>query len=185
MACTEKIAKVITNSCDTIPVAGFEKKGWIINREDMTATLDGTKEALITAIAMAGATVAYPITAIKKENNGGFDLVSADNSPDTFQHYFSFQPFERDAESIQNMDQMNDLVIVCELKGSKTEGCFVVYGLETGLYKSSASQRVNDNLGLPTYEMKSLEGQGERFSRYVFWDTDYATSLAALVALET
>ena len=185
MACTKKIAYDILNSCETIPVAGFEKKGWILNREDMTATLDGTDEAKITAIAMAGATVAYTITAVKKENNGGFDLAVADNSPDTFLHYFSFQPFERDAQSIQNVDQMNDLVIICEQKGSKTEGCFVVYGLETGLYKKAASQRVNENLGLPTYELSSQEGQGERFSRYIFWDTDYATTLAALVALET
>jgi hypothetical protein len=29
------------------------------------------------------------------------------------------------------------------------------------------------------------EGQGEKYSRYVFWDTDYATTKAAIVALES
>ena len=186
MACIDKISADILNSCDVIPVAGYESIAWAINREDIDVmTLDGSYTNKITAITMVGATVAYTVTAVKKEMNGGFDLVSADNMPDTFAHFWSFQPFERTAQAIANVDDMNDLVLIVELKGSKTEGCFVVLGAETGLYKSSASQRQNDNNGLPTYEFGSMEGQGERYGRFIFWDTDYATSKAALVALET
>ena len=186
MACTDKIAADILNSCDVLPVAGYEKIAWALNREDIDViTLDAGTTNLITDITMLGATVAYTVTAVKKEMNGGFDLVTADNMPDTFSHFWSFQPFERTAAAIANIDDMNDIVLIVELKGSKAEGCFIVLGAEMGLYKSSATQRQNDNNGLPTYEFGSMEGQGERYGRFVWWDTNHATTLAKIVALET
>ena len=186
MACTDKIAADILNSCAVNPVAGYEPIAWAINRVDIDVmTLDGTSTNLITAITMVGATVSYNVTAVKKEMDGGFDLAVADNIPDTFNHFWSFQPFQKTAAAIANIDDMNDIVIIAELKGDKTEGCFVVLGAELGLYKVSATQRQNANNGLPTYVFGSMEGQGERYSRFLFWDTDYSTSLAAIVALET
>jgi hypothetical protein len=59
----------------------------------------------------------------------------------------------------------------------------VIYGLEKGLHKSGGSQRQIDQFGLPIYEMQSLEGQGERYSRFIFWDTDYATTKSILETL--
>jgi len=187
MSCVTEIAKVILNSCDVKPVAGYEPKAWAFNRGDISAlTLDVTTTNLITAITLlAGGKQAWSVTAVKKEMNAGFDLATADNTPDSYPHFWAFQPFEKDAASIKNFDDMTNLMIVVEMKGQKTEGTFIALGAETGLYKSSGTQRGNDNSGLPAYEFQSLEGQGERYSRFIFWDTDYATTKAALVALET
>lgn len=184
MGCLSDITQVITNTCTNVPAAGLEIKGWILNRDDATFTPDGSNAALITAIAN-GTDVAYPITAVKKENNAGFDAQIADNLPNLFSHYVSVQPYERDSDAVKNLDEMDDVVIIVELKGPKTEGCFVILGLERGLHLSSGSARFNDNNGIPTYEFASREGEYEKYSRYIFWDTDYATTLAALVALET
>ena len=185
MTCTTKLAKAIANTCDNKPSAGLEVKAWAINRADATFTLDGSVLTKCTAITMAGVTVAYPITAVKKEMNVGADGVVADNMPDLFKHYFSFQPYSRAAADIQALDNMTDIVIVAELKGTKGEGSFVIFGLETGLHKSSMSFHANDNHGVPTYEFMTRDGEEEKYSRYVFWHTDYATSLSDLVALET
>jgi len=185
MACATKIAAAITNSCTNRPAGGTEVKMWAINRVDATFTMDGTTETKCTAITMAGVTVAYPITAVRKEANIGADGVIADNMPNAFKHYFSFQPYDRTGAGIKAMDDMTDIVIVAELKGKKTEGCFAIFGLETGLHPSGMSHRTNDNNGIPTYEFATRDGEEETHSRYVFWSTDYATSLAALVALET
>lgn len=185
MTCASKIAAAIANTCETKPAAGVEVKMWAINRADATFTMDGTTETLCTAIALAGATVAYPITAIKKEADVGFDGVIADNLPNAFKHHFSFQPYGRTAAQIKAMDDMTDIVIVAELKGKKAEGSFVIFGLETGLHPASSSFRAKDNNGIPTYEFATNDGEEETHSRYVFWSTNYATSLAALVALET
>jgi len=184
MACLEKITQVILNTCTNVPAAGLEVKGWLLNRSDFTFTPDVGNAALITAIAPVVAETAFPITAVKKEMNAGWDAVVADNLPDLFTHYSSIQPYERDSDAVKQMDEMDDVVIVWELKGPKTEGCFIILGLETGLHKSSGSWRALDNNGIPTYELTSREGEAEKYSRYIFWDTDYATTKAALVALE-
>jgi hypothetical protein len=185
MACASKIAAAIANTCTIKPSAGVEVKAWAINRVDATFTIDGSTETLCTGIALSGATVAYPITAVKKEMNVGADAVISDNLPNCFKHYFSFQPYGRSGANIKAMDDMTDIVIVAELKGKKTQGCFAIFGMETGLHPSGMSFRANDNNGIPTYEFATLDGEEESHSRYVFWSTDYATSLAALVALET
>ena len=185
MACTTKITKVITNDCDNKPSTGLEVKAWAINRADATFTLDGTKKALCTGITMAGTTVAYPITAVKKEMNVGSDGVISDNMPDCYKHYFSFQPYSRLPEDIQALDNMTDIVIVAELKGHKTQGCFIILGLETGLHKTSMNFRANDNNGVPTYEFATRDGEEEAYSRYVYGSGTYGTDLQALVALES
>jgi hypothetical protein len=185
MACSSKITKAIANTCDNKPSTGLEVKAWAMNRSEVAFTLDGTDLANVTAITPTGAAVAYPITAVKKEMNAGFDLVVSDNMPDAYKHYFSFQPFTRDPEYIQVLDNMTDIVVVVELKGHKTLGCFQLFGLETGLHKTSGTFRANDNNGVPTYEFATRDGEEEKYSRYVFGGGTYATDLAALVALET
>jgi len=185
MSCLSDIAKVIANSCTNVPAAGLEVKGWIINRADVAWTVDGSNAVFLTAATMTGATVAYPITAVKKENNAGFEAVVADNLPDLYKHSVTIQPYARSAAAILNIDNMDDVVIVLELKGPKTSGCFIVLGYETGLHLSSMSWRANDNNGIPTYEYSTRDGEGEKYSRYIFWDSDYDNTLAELVALET
>jgi len=183
MSCLSAVAKLITNTCSIVPVAGLEVKGWLLNRTDATFT-EEANDVLISGITMAGVTVAYPITAVKKENNAGFDLVTADNLPDLFTNYFAFQPYEKDSDSIKNFDDMDDVVAIVELKGPKTVGCFIILGYLNGLHKSAVSFRALDNNGIPTYEMQSLEGALEKYTHRVFWDTDYDTTVAALEALE-
>lgn len=185
MACSSKITKAITNDCDNKPSTGLEIKAWAMNRSEMAFTLDSTKLANVTTISPAGNAVAYPVTAVKKEMNAGFDLVVNDNMPDAYKHYFSFQPFTRDPADIQVLDNMTDIVVVVELKGHKTHGCFILLGLETGLHKISGAFRANDNNGVPTYEFATRDGEEEKYSRYVFGGGTYATDLSDLVALET
>ena len=182
MGCLSDITQVIANTCTNVPSAGLEVKAWAMNRADAVWTIDGANVVLLTAL--TGPTL-YPITAVKKEMNAGFDGIFADNLPDLFTHNVSFQPYERKAADILALDSIDDLVIVLELKGPKTTGCFIILGYETGLHLVSMSYSAMDNNGIPMYEFATKEGQGEKYSRYVFWDTDYDTTLAALVALET
>ena len=184
MSCLASVSKVILNTCSIVPVAGLEVKGWLFNRTDATFT-EEANDVLISAIVMGGATVMYPITAVKKENNAGYDMVAADNLPDLFTNYFAFQPYQKDSDSIENFDNMDDVCAVVELKGPKTEGCFIILGYLNGLHKSSVSFRANDNNGIPTYEMQSREGEQEKYTHRVFWSVSYAATLALLVAQET
>jgi len=184
MGCAAKVAKAITNSCTDVPSAGLELVAYIFDRLSATFTI-GASANLVSAIALAGAEVAYKVTAVKKENNAGFDMVTGDNIPDLFTHMFSIQPYERSAAVIKALDEMDDFVAVVEIKAPKTEGKFVILGFNSGLHKKSASGRYNDNYGIPTYEFGTREGEGEVYSRYIFWNSDYATSKGDLEALLT
>jgi len=58
-------------------------------------------------------------------------------------------------------------------------------GVEFGLYPTSDSKRENDANGARVLELTSQDGDTEVYSDYTVFDTDYATTLALLVALET
>lgn len=185
MGCLTGITKAITNSCANRPAGGLEREAYILNRGDFTATVDGTDLNLITAIANELDKRAWKVTMVKKEGDGGADLISADNLPDLFTNHFSIQPYARDALSLANLDNMRDIVVIIELKGPKTEGKFVILGLESGLHKIAGSHRAQENYGLPTYEFATAEGESEIYSRYVFWNASYTVTKAALETLLT
>lgn len=190
MSCLTKIAAAITNACTSIPAKGLCVKGWIINRGDITWTVDPSL-ILITSGANEVGKKAWTITAVKHEMNAGAEAVIADNLPGLFKHSVTIQPYERDDEAIKNIDDMDDVIIILELEGGAkvddlyTEGKFIILGFESGLHKVSATWKALDNHGIPTYEFATREGEEEKYSRYVFWAATYALTVDALVALET
>lgn len=179
MACINKIATDVLNSCAITPRAGYESIAWALNLGTFSYTI---AKNLVTNITMDPGNYAYQVTAMKKEMGGGFNAVISDEE-DRYIHDFSFKPYEKDPASIVNIDQSNALVVIVELKGVKEEGAFLVLGLQTGMYKNSATQRQNDNNGLPIYNFRSIDYLGEKYSRWVLWDTDYDTTLAMINVL--
>lgn len=190
MSCLTTIAAEIINICTSIPAKGLCVKAWIFNRGDVTWT-GGSGTPLITAGVNAATKQGYVLTAVKHEMDAGAEAVIADNLPGLFIHTVTIQPYDRDEDSIKNIDNMDDIVIVLELEGGEkvadlyTEGKFILLGFGSGLHKVSATWKANDNHSIPTYEFATREGEEEKYSRYVFWSTDYATTKAALVTLES
>ena len=188
MACTKGIAKDIINDCDYTPIAGLEATQVAFNRSDIsTVTYDATNKNLVTAITLKSGTQAYSIEGFKKSSNAGYDLTVNEATPDTYKQYASIQAWGIDAETINALDNLSDIVIISENKnnGVDGDGKFEINGLETGLYKSSDSRRANDNLGIATIELTTQDGEDATVSRHVFFDTDLATTSAAVTALLT
>ena len=191
MGCLTGITAEIANSCTKQPKLGLVGKAWAINRADIaTTTEDNSTATLITGITLAaGGKQAWPITAYRQDIDAGFDLVSSETMPESYKHYFKVEPWDENSAQILNLDNMEDIVVIVERVGNSTkdsgDGAFQIYGLRNGLFKSSASGRANANNGVPTYEFTSRDGQEEDHSKYIFFDTAYATTLAALVTLET
>jgi hypothetical protein len=187
MGCVPGITKDILSTCQTQPIGGVEVKGWIGNRLEMTPTYDVTNESKITSLAVASTKQLYTITGVKKLLNAGFDRVVGEDRADSFTHYFNFQGFEFDAESVEGMDNLDDIVVIVEMKEKPTDadGTFRVFGMKNGLYPSTDTMRANDIDGARNIEMTSLDGQGEPWSNYTLLATDYATTLALLVSLES
>lgn len=187
MTCVKGIAKDVLSDCDTSGVGGNEIKAWIGNRLEMVPTFDVTNLSLLTSLTMVATKQLYTITGVKKLLNSGHDRVVTENRPDKFGHYFSFEGFEFDAASVEGLDNLDDIVVIVESKDKPADGdgIFRVYGLKYGLYPSSDTMRANDANGARPIELTSQAGQEEKYSNYTLLATDYATTLALLVGLET
>jgi len=187
MSCLDGVAANIASTCATQPSGGLEVTAYILNREDVAITYDVTNELLITGMVNAATKKAYSITGVKKLLNAGSDIVIADDRANKYSHYFNFQQFEFDSDAVLNVDNIDDVVIIVETRDETTDGdgMFRVYGAKFGLWKSTDTHRANDINGVRNLELTSLPGQEEPWSRYVFFDTDYATTLAEVVALLT
>lgn len=189
MGCLEGITAGITNSCSKPPSRGLETEAYVFNRKDVSFTVDGSNPVLITAITNASTKQAYKITSYRQDIDAGFDLVLQDNLPEKYAHYFKVEPWDENSAQVKNLDNLEDIFVVVERKGNASkdsgDGAFQIYGLYMGLFKSSASQRANDNDGASVYEFTSREGEQETHSKYIFFDTDYETTKAALEALLT
>lgn len=189
MGCTTQLTKDITSNCTTARQGGLEVVAYLGKRTDLEFTFSVTanKENTITALDNAVGKKCIKVTGIKKLLNAGHTIVTAENRPDRFAHFFAFEGFEILAEDITNLDHMDDIVAIVELKDktSTGEGVFRVYGAKCGLYKTEDAQDMNANNGARTIRLASMAGQEEPFSAYTLFVTSYAASKAIFDALGT
>ena len=172
-----RVAANITNQCSNRPIGGIENVAYILNRDEFTATVS---DNLVTNLVMDSGKVAFKIETIKKSKSAGHDLVTADNFDVLFNHYFALQPWNKSADNIRQMDEMDDIVAIIELKGNKTEGKFIMLGLETGMHLTSATMRTDNERAIPSYEFRSL---GETYSKHVLWKNSYSETLSIVQGL--
>ena len=186
--CIDNITKNIVSNCTTQTVAGLETTAYVLSRTDIASyTQDVTNPSKITDIAMKSTKKAYKLEGVKKNINGGFDLVSAIDRADRYTHKCMFPIFEADAASVENADSLKDIVVIVETKHkfSAGNGTFNILGLKNGLHKTAYSRMYNDVDGVRTVELSSLEGEGEEYSQWTLLDTDYITTKALVEGLLT
>ena len=185
MTCLTGITSDIINDCTNQPIGGIEQVVYAFNREDLSATVDSTNPFLLTALAVAVGSKGYKIQGFKKTNNAGFDLEVEDTMPDKYPQFFSAVIWGIDSDTVQNLNNLNDIVIVVQNKnkGVSGSGAFEVYGFDTGLYKSSLTKRSNDNGGTFQLEMTSLSGEAPTKSHYVLLSETVAATVTMLESL--
>ena len=189
MSCYTGMTADLTNACGDPVAAGVEERMWAINRDDiLSVTYDATNNKLVTAITLkSGGKKAYKITGTKNSSNPGYSLVIGENTEDAYSHTCSIVVSKKDADTVKALAELGDIVLIPEsiAKESDGDGTFRIYGLKYGLHKSEETMASNDNKGQVLLTLSTKEGREEPTAPLVFHDTDYATSLAALVALET
>ena len=75
------------------------------------------------------------------------------------------------------------IIVKRKNKGADGNGPFQIYGLQTGLYKSSDTMRANTASGKRIIELTNQTEEESTVSYHVFYDTDYATTKGAVEAL--
>ena len=181
MSCLQTITASITNNCDLPPIAGIEQVVYVIERRFLVASKTGSN--LIDGLTKsAPAANGYKIQGYNKSSNAGFDLVVSDTEPDRYTQFFSMVAWGIDADTVEALNDIDDIVVIVENKnkGIDGDGAFEVYGLDTGLWKTSFTKRSNDNGGTFVLEFANKEGQAPTRSHYVDYDTSYTVSKAAL-----
>ena len=183
--CNFGIAADILKDCSAPPTAGVEAVAYAFNRSDIdSVTYDQSNPRLVTAITLASKAKAYKIENFKKEIDAGFDLVTSDTNIDKFNQYVKFEAWGIDSNTVKALDELSDLVIIVERKnkGAGGNGAFQIYGLLTGLYKSSDTMRANTASGKRIIELTNQAEEESTVSYHVFFDTNYATTKAAVEA---
>ena len=184
--CNFGIAADILKDCSAPPTAGVEAVAYAFNRSDIdSVTYDQSNPRLVTAITLADGAKAYKIENFKKEIDAGFDLVTSDTNIDKFNQYVKFEAWGIDSDTVKALDELSDLVIIVERKnkGADGNGAFQIYGLQTGLYKSSDTMRANTASGKRIIELTNQAEEESPVSYHVLHDTDYPTTKGVVEAL--
>lgn len=173
MSCKGRIAKNIINDCTTFINGGIEQDFvYLINRKDVAATMNSTNDVIIDDLIVNTDTDASPVYKLKGSGQNiivGADRVVNTDMPDLYTHYLSFKGFQWDSDSIQNLDNMSDLVAVVVRKSTAlVDGKIEVYGLQGGLSVSSDTFRSNTDNMTRTIELTSPEGSQESHSVYTY-----------------
>lgn len=189
MSCDKSLIKDIISNCTTAANGGLEVNAYIGKRTDLDITFSSVsgKENVITDVSNKVGKKCIKITGIKKLLKAGHTGVFAENRPNKFTHTFSLEVFELLAADFLNMDQPDDAVVFVELKDKTAtgEGVFIALGAKAGLYASADTWDSSANNGARMITLSSIGGQEEQYSRYVVFDTDYATTAALVAGLTT
>ena len=189
--CITKLTSGFTADCDNLPIAGLEADVTVLNFEDIDRTLTtlNADKTLITALTMNTGTNGYKWEGFKQSNVAGFETVERDNLPDGFKHRLSGVIYKLSADARKELNALARgarLVIIVErkFKGGATQDCaFEVYGYDSGMELAEGTMVTNENAGTVQLTVETPDGEEEPNVPYLFFDTDYATTKAAVDAL--
>lgn len=189
-SCAATFAANIAKDCATPLTGGYTGRAILIDLEDVTLTLDGSNPRTITAITLAaGAKVAVLDNSFGQQPlTGSTTQSNADEGMMKFTKTLSFLVPKRGAAAAKQIVEPTyqsplGYLAVLEKRDRKGDGSFEVFGAEQGL-KANADGIVRDeyaNGGCTAVTMSCNETNYEN----VFFDTDYAATLAAFETLIT
>src|SRR4030066_253247 len=160
-------------------VKGLDDKCWIANVGNLVFTFS---DNMITNITKVATKRAFVVDSLKDQTNVGFDGVISDTNVTGYKNSLTLIANAKTAATKLQFDTIDNIVAIVKKNGAETEGCFVALGVKFGLWKTSDAQKANDNNAQRTIELASRDGIEEAYSEYVVWKTDYATTLAMLIA---
>lgn len=175
----------ILNDCTKPPIGGVEEVVILFNRKDIATVTYGATPSLVEDIVLKVGKKAYQHKAFKKSSNGGHELSVLEDMPDHYKQKFSLVAWGIDTATIEALDNLSDIVAVVEMKnkGAAGDGAYQIFGLQTGLYKSTDARTFNDKMGNRSIELSNLAGEESTVSSHVFFKTDYATTKALVDSL--
>ena len=179
-------------SCADPLSVGLVQRLFLANLEDVASfTYDGTDANKVTAIAMKASKVFYEFEGVKQSISVTSEYVPKPYSV-AYKSTIDFSVFEVDAATRRNLEAMAFQKTIAITFGvndtSLGDGAYEIHGIRAGLDVITNIRIPSDNETGAAYrvQLASPDAGGiETALPYVFWDTDYDTTLAALEALKT
>ncbi len=178
----------ITYDCENPLQGGASPKLYLANYDDVTGyTEDGSTDNLITDLTFATGKVTYQYEGYRNSLVPTVEAITPDSGQTLYKHQLGFFIFDKSQATKNQIQKMalGRFIAIIENNG-KDANSFEVYGLNKGLEMVAQPIRaVNENNGAYTLLMASPEGEEEAKLPQTLFDTDYATTLAKVVAYLT
>ena len=183
----------ILRDCDTPLTGGTKTTVWLGNISEV----DDYTQDVYNKLIVSGITLASGKTLFKLEGDSGTNGSSVGANYKmvklpfgrAWEHEVSGLAFSIDPDTKLELDKwvQGQLFMIVENKHKGEDGnsAFEIYGLDAGLQMEEFERNPNDKdtLGAFKFRLKTDENSREGNMPYTFWDTDYATTLAAINAL--
>lgn len=190
MSCS-KLAAALPVTCAALErVGGIKKKVWIGNLADISSYTIASN--VVSAITMSGSTLFYAWVGDKDKHSTSCELQVGEtvNSWKQMVNLKIFTSTSAEDAIVESLVEARDLVVIVETNDQQ----FEIYGLdvvagsagspEGGLRCESATKSSGATVNERQPYDIVLSGNMQNVERK-FFDTDYATTLAAVVALES
>ena len=181
-----------TVSCADPLAVGIEQRLFLANLEDVASfTFDGTETNMVTGITMESGKTFFEFEGLKQSISCQSEYVPKPFST-AYKHTIDFSIMDVSASQRRNMEAMvfqpQVAITFGQNDSSLGNGAFEIHGINAGLEVVTNIRIPADNetggayrIQLATPDAGGIESQLPS----VFFSTDYATTLAALVALKS
>jgi hypothetical protein len=165
---------------------------WLANKDDIASfTYDVTYSTLVTAITMNSGGAFYKFQGFRQSVTPSTEFVPADVAIG-YNHILEFHVFDISAAQKENLQKMALDKMVAIVENANVAGnsnsVFEIFGGGVGMEVLTLTRlsRDADTMGAFAITLQTPDNQGKESKLPLsFWDTDYATTKAKVVALET
>ena len=180
-----------TFDCDNPVQPGMIPRVWMANKSDIESLTFGTNSSVITAITMKSGGAFYVFDGYRQSVNAETAFIPQTVSSG-YDHVLNIQVFEIDSTQKLNLEKMALSKMVAIIENQNTVGngdsVFEVFGGGVGMEVETLTRinRDTETAGSFSVGLKTSDDEGKEAKLPLsFFDTDYATTLAKIVALET
>jgi hypothetical protein len=177
--------------CDNPLQVGMNSRIWLANKSEIASVTFGTNNSVVTAITMASGGAFYVFDGFRQSANAQTELVQQTVATG-YNHQITFSVFEIDSLQKLNLEKMmlGKMVGIVENVNAVGNGdsVFEIFGYGVGMEGQTLTRinRDTESGGSFQIDLMTSDNEGKEAKLPLsFWDTDYATTLAKVVALET
>lgn len=177
----------IAKTCDNLPVGGLRSDAvWLLNFDDIASYTEAS--GVVSAITMKTGKVAYKFDGFNFSTKPAARKVDGRGAGTTFEHEMGMEIFDLTTTGKDIVQELAAGKVVAIVETNEDSESFEIYGKGVGLSLSTAENIKADAAtgGSYTILLKTDEnGPAERKLPTGLHDTDRATTLALVVALES